>query len=81
MSSTQTIRKRLLEAGVSFAPNDNIAEHLRPGDIEVIQAEVERHMQAVLDALVHRYQSRPQQSGDGGANCQNVRARGVRRPL
>lgn len=51
-SSTQTIRKRLLEAGVSFAPNDNIAEHLRPGDIEVIQAEVERHMQAVLDALV-----------------------------
>lgn len=52
MNSTQAIRKRLLEAGVSFAPNANIAEHLRPGDIEVIQAEVERHMQAVLDALV-----------------------------
>lgn len=52
MSSTQAIRKRLLDAGVSFAPNANIAEHLRPGDIEVIQGEVERHMQAVLDALV-----------------------------
>lgn len=52
ISSTQAIRKRLLEAGVSFAPNANIAEHLLPGDIEVIQAEVERHMQAVLDALV-----------------------------
>lgn len=52
MSSTQTPRKRLLEAGVSFAPNANIAEHLRPSDIEVIQAEIERHMQAVLDALV-----------------------------
>lgn len=52
MNSTQAIRKRLLEAGVSFAPNANIAEHLRPGDIEVIQAEVERHMQDVLDALV-----------------------------
>lgn len=52
MNSTQAIRKRLLEAGVSFAPNANIAEHLRPGDIEVIQAEFERHMQDVLDALV-----------------------------
>lgn len=39
MSSTQTIRKRPLEAGVSFAPNDTITEHLRPDDIEVIQAE------------------------------------------
>lgn len=28
MSSTQAIRKRLLDAGVSFAPNANIAEHL-----------------------------------------------------
>ncbi|WP_084299251.1 GTP cyclohydrolase I [Bradyrhizobium sp. WSM1743] len=52
MSSTQAIRERLRDAGVSFAANDNIAEYLLPGDIDVIQAEVEQHVQAVLEALV-----------------------------
>lgn len=52
MTSTQAIRERLLDAGASFAANDNIAEYLLPGDIEVIQAEVEQHVQAVLEALV-----------------------------
>lgn len=52
ISSTQAIRKRLLEAGVSFAPNANIAEYCGLVTLRVTQAEVERHMQAVLDALV-----------------------------
>ncbi|KRQ03849.1 GTP cyclohydrolase I [Bradyrhizobium manausense] len=52
MSSTQAIRERLRDAGASFAANANIAEYLLPGDIEVIQAEVERHVQGVLEALV-----------------------------
>ncbi|MHC6157464.1 hypothetical protein ACVSQB_37565 [Bradyrhizobium elkanii] len=52
MSSTQAIRERLRDAGATFAANDNIAEYLLPGDTEVIQAEVEQHVQAVLEALV-----------------------------
>ncbi|WP_245509226.1 GTP cyclohydrolase I [Bradyrhizobium zhanjiangense] len=52
MSSTHAIRERLRDAGASFAANDNIAEYLLPGDIDVIQAEVEQHVQAVLEALV-----------------------------
>src|SRR5438128_706311 len=37
MSSTQAPRKRLLDAGVSFATNANVAEYLGPGEVEIIQ--------------------------------------------
>lgn len=52
MSKSTQIKTRLKALGVPFAANDNIAAHLEPGDIEAIQAEVEVHMQRVLDALV-----------------------------
>lgn len=48
MSSTQATRKRLLDAGVSFGINANVAEYLRPGEGEIVQAEVEQHLQSCL---------------------------------
>ncbi|MGY4281465.1 GTP cyclohydrolase I [Bradyrhizobium sp. LM2.7] len=50
MSSTQVVRKRLLDAGVSFGADANIAEYFRPGEVEIIQAEVEQHLQVCLRA-------------------------------
>jgi GTP cyclohydrolase IA len=52
MSVAVQIRERLVAAGVPFAANDNISKHLMPGDIDGIQAEVQHHLQAMLDALV-----------------------------
>lgn len=48
MSSTQATRIRLLDAGVPFGINANVAEYLRPGEGETIQAEVEQHLQSCL---------------------------------
>jgi GTP cyclohydrolase I len=50
--SFEAIKKRLKDAGVPHMANDNISDHLQDGDIEVIQAEVQKHMQGVLDALL-----------------------------
>lgn len=46
MSSTQATRKRLLDAGLFFGINANVAEYLRPGEGEIIQAEVEQHLRS-----------------------------------
>jgi GTP cyclohydrolase I len=46
------IRNRLLQAGAPFAANDNIAAHLRPGELNELQSEVEGRVQDLLDALV-----------------------------
>jgi GTP cyclohydrolase I len=46
------IRERLKNAQVRFHANDNIAQHLEPGDIEGILAEVKEKMKEVLDSLV-----------------------------
>ena len=46
------IRKRLLDAGAPFHANDNIAEHLEPGDIDRLQLEVEARVEAMLQSLV-----------------------------
>jgi GTP cyclohydrolase I len=46
------IRERLQAAGRRFHANDNIAEHVREGELDVLQAEVAEKMRAVLDALV-----------------------------
>lgn len=80
MSSTQAPRKRLLDAGVSFATNANVPEYLRPGEVEIIQAEVEQHLQSCL-RLGYRYQPRPQHDCDRKTDGQVVRAPGVRRAL
>jgi GTP cyclohydrolase IA len=46
------VRNRLKSAGLPYLANDNIAEALQPGDLEAIEAEVERCAGALLDALV-----------------------------
>ena len=50
--STEAIKTRLKRAGVPFAANDNISKHLGPGDLDLIQTEVELRMGQLLQALV-----------------------------
>ncbi len=49
---SQRIRERLLASGTRFHANDNIATHLREGELEQLQEEVAGRMQAVLRSLV-----------------------------
>lgn len=46
------IRERILAAGERFHANDNIAEFIRPGELESLLEEVSSKMQGVLDSLV-----------------------------
>jgi GTP cyclohydrolase I len=46
------LRARLTAAGARFHANDNIAEYLRPGELELLQAEVEARVRDLLNALV-----------------------------
>ena len=46
------IRERLLAARQRFHANDNIADHIRPGELELLLDEVEAKMQGVLDSMV-----------------------------
>lgn len=46
------IRARLLQRGVRFHANDNIAEHLEPGEMAQLLDEVSERMQGVLESLV-----------------------------
>ena len=46
------IRERIQAARKRFHSNDNIAEFIRPGELEQLQLEVEEKMQAVLDSMV-----------------------------
>jgi GTP cyclohydrolase I len=50
--TTEDIRSRLARAGASFACNDCIAEHLRNGDLAIIESEVRKHVEATLRALL-----------------------------
>ena len=38
------IRERLREAGASFLANDNIADHLQPGELDQLQAVSYTHL-------------------------------------
>lgn len=49
---SQRIRARLEAAGVRFHANDNIADHIEPGELDALQAEVAQQMQRVLESLV-----------------------------
>ena len=49
---SERIRWRLVSAQCRHHANDNIAEHVRPGELEEMKAEVQQHMQKVLQALV-----------------------------
>ena len=46
------IRERLLAARKRFHANDNIADYLQPGELELLLDEVEQKMQGVLDSMV-----------------------------
>lgn len=49
---SEVIRERVKAAGVRNHANDNIAEFLEPGDIEMLLEEVTGKMQGVLESLV-----------------------------
>ena len=46
------IRERVQAAGRSFNANDNIADFIEPGEMELLLDEVEAKMQGVLDSMV-----------------------------
>jgi GTP cyclohydrolase I len=48
----QTVRNRLKSAGLTYRANDNISAALKPGDLDAIEADVERCVAALLAALV-----------------------------
>lgn len=52
LPASQRIRARLVSAGHRFHANDNIAEFIEEGELDALQAEVQQHMQAVLESLV-----------------------------
>jgi GTP cyclohydrolase I len=52
LPASQRIRYRLVGADCSYHANDNIAAFIRDGELGELQAEVESHMQKVLEALV-----------------------------
>jgi len=51
-STSTRIKARLTVSGASFLANDNIADALRPGDLEDLQKEVEQRAGALLASLV-----------------------------
>lgn len=52
ISVSQRVRERLRSAGIRFHANDNIAEYLKDGELEAIEAEVAAKAQEMLRALV-----------------------------
>ena len=52
MPASERIRYRLVSAGCRYHANDNIAAFIEDGELEELQAEVQQHMQGVLQALV-----------------------------
>ncbi len=52
LSASERIRYRLVGAKCRYHANDNIAEHVRAGELEELKAEVQGHLQQVLRALV-----------------------------
>jgi GTP cyclohydrolase IA len=54
---SRVIRERLQGAKQRFHANDNISAHIRPGELDALQAEVQAKMQGVLESLVIDTQS------------------------
>ena len=46
------IRNRLIKNGIRFHANDNIADHIEPGELEQLVDEVSMRMQGVLESMV-----------------------------
>lgn len=49
---SQVIRQRVQKAGVRFNANDNIADFIEPGELALLQDEVQEKIAAVLESLV-----------------------------
>lgn len=49
---SQVIRQRIKQAGVRFNANDNIADYIEPGELALLQEEVQAKMVEVLNSLV-----------------------------
>ena len=67
LPASERIRARLVDAQARFHANDNIAAHVRAGELDELKAEVQANMQAVLRALVI--------DTDGDHNTQDTAAR------
>ena len=52
LPASERIRYRLVGADCRYHANDNIAEHIREGELSELKAEVQQHLQQVLRALV-----------------------------
>lgn len=50
--TSDIIKERIVTAKTRFHANDNIAEFIKPGELELLQAEVQNEMQRVLSSLV-----------------------------
>ena len=50
--TSEVIRSRLLKENVSFFANDNIADHIEPGEIEKLEAEVADRIRDLLKSLI-----------------------------
>jgi GTP cyclohydrolase I len=52
LPASERIRWRLVHAGQRFHANDNIADHVREGELAELKAEVQQQLAGVLKALV-----------------------------
>ncbi len=52
LPASERIRYRLVNAGCRYHANDNIAAFIEDGELDELQAEVQQHLQGVLQALV-----------------------------
>ena len=52
ISTSEKIRNRLREKGISFLANDNVSEHLEPGEFEQLEVEVAGRVRDLLTTLV-----------------------------
>lgn len=52
MRTSQAIRERLLSAGAKFHANDNIADFIVDGELDLLQQEVAQQVQGLLESLV-----------------------------
>ena len=50
--TSEVIRSRLIDRNVSFFANDNIADHIEPGEIEKLEVEVADRFRDLLKSLI-----------------------------
>ena len=50
--TSEVIRSRLLKENISFFANDNIADHIKPGEIKELEAEVADRIRDLLKSLI-----------------------------